>query len=398
MSIVKHPALSLGAAAGGSDPASERWAFSLAAPDRQLHARGLAALLPTGPADTLETRVRAFFAEGGAERLLVGALPFDRAANDILFAPREISDRGWAPAAARAPRLHIRPGPSRADYAQAVRAALAVIAAPQDAPGLEKVVLARALELEADEPVDPHALWSRLPADPHAARFLTPVAGPGTAPRWLVGATPELLVAKTGAGVASHPLAGSARRRADAAEDRAAAEALLASEKDRREHALVVEAILDILSPLCSELDAPSAPALMSAGAVWHLGTRIAGRLRDPSGISAAGLAALLHPTPAVAGTPRDAATALIARLEASPRGFYAGAVGWTDAAGDGAWHVSLRCAEVSGRIARLHAGAGVVAGSDPEAEAQETSAKLRTMLRALGVDEQGQDMLKTAR
>lgn len=206
--------------------------------------------------------------------------------------------------------------------------------------------------------------------------------------RRLVGASPELLISRRGAAILSHPLAGSARRSPDLTEDEAAAQALLTSDKDRREHGLVVEAIMDLLAPWCSDLRAPPGPALVSTRTMWHLGTRIEGRLRRPDEGSAAELAALLHPTPAVCGSPRDRAAELIRELEAYDRSFYAGAVGWTNAVGDGAWYVALRCAEVCGREARLYAGAGIVEGSDPAAEADETSGKFQAVLRALGVDE----------
>ena len=191
----------------------------------------------------------------------------------------------------------------------------------------------------------------------------------------------------------SHPLAGSARRSNDTAADQAAADSLDHSDKDHREHALVVEAILDILAPHCRQLTAPSQPELMGTQTMWHLGTHIEGKLKRPDEVSAAELAAALHPTPAVAGSPRKAATDLIHRLEGYERGFYAGAVGWTDMAGDGVWYVSLRCAEVAGAEARLYAGAGVVEGSTPEGEAAETSAKFQAMLRAFGIDEGGQPL-----
>ncbi len=122
---------------------------------------------------------------------------------------------------------------------------------------------------------------------------------------------------------------------------------------------------------------------------MWHLGTRIEGELKDPEALawtSSAALAALLHPTPAVCGTPRAPAADAIAALEPMPRGFYAGAVGWCDAAGDGDWHVALRCARVQGREARLFAGAGIVADSVPALEGAETRAKFNAMLNALGV------------
>ncbi|MNC45018.1 Isochorismate synthase DhbC [compost metagenome] len=145
---------------------------------------------------------------------------------------------------------------------------------------------------------------------------------------------------------------------------------------------------MDALAPWCSELRAPPAPALVSTRTMWHLGTRIEGRLHRPNEVSAAELAALLHPTPAVCGAPRDRAAAMIRELEAYDRGFYAGALGWTNAGGDGAWYVALRCAEICGAEAHLYAGAGIVDGSDPVAEADETSGKFQAVLRALGVGE----------
>lgn len=200
-----------------------------------------------------------------------------------------------------------------------------------------------------------------------------------------MGGTPELLLDKRGAEILSHPLAGSARRSTDAREDRAAAEALAGSEKDQREHALVVEFILDTLAPLCRTLGAPEGTCITSTGSMWHLGTRIAGRLRDKDQ-PAPVLAACLHPTPAVCGLPRDPAAELIRQLEPVQRDFYAGAVGWCDARGDGAWHVAIRCAELQGTHARLYAGAGIVPGSDPDSETRETGAKFGAMLSAFGL------------
>ncbi len=376
------------------------WAFGLAAPDISLFAQGLRRRLPPGPIDTLAARVRAFFdtlpnPDGGdpCPRLLVGALPFDRRADDMLFLPRQVSNAPWPmpDRVAAGPSWTVTAEPARADYEAAVSRARAAIAASRgDADPLTKVVLSRSLKLEADGPVDPFALWLALRADAAATRFITPVGpGPGGTPRRLVGASPELLVSRTGRRVLSHPLAGSAARSPDLAEDEAAALRLKVSDKDRREHAVVVEAILDSLSPYCRDLSAPGEASLMSTRTLWHLGTPIEGRLKSPE-TTAVELAAALHPTPAVAGSPRDRAVALIDELEGYDRGFYAGAVGWTNAAGDGAWRVSLRCAEVSGRMARLYAGAGVVEGSDPRMEAEETSAKFQAVLRALGIDETG--------
>lgn len=382
---------------------SGQWNFSLASQGVSLFARGLVERLPSGDAGSLEDRVSKFFERQGTQGSshLVGALPFDRQADDFIFAPAAISVRPPARQAQNgvtSRSFQVISEPSRTSYATAVAKALTLIAASgkQDTP-ITKVVLARTLKLVSDGAIDPHDLLARLEvlarhrADPQTVRYMTPLgAAPDGAPRWLVGATPELLASRSGDEVISHPLAGSARRSTDPTEDEAAAEKLMASAKDRREHALVVEAILDHLSPLCRELHAPSVPAMVSTGTMWHLGTRIVGRLKSADQISSAGLAALLHPTPAVAGTPREPATALIRQLEPVERGFYAGAVGWTEASGDGAWYVSLRCAEISGRTARLYAGAGIVEGSVPEAEADETSGKLLAMLNAFGIDETG--------
>lgn len=402
---VKRMADDYDAAAGHATP----WTFALASADSQLFASGLHQRLTPGPANTLAERVRRLFADdrdgsgrdgsGQAPDLLVGALPFDRTADDCLFQPETASDVPWALKAtgpAVQQRWRVRAEPSRADYERAVARALTIIAALQwDGTPLDKIVLSRSLVLETDTPIDVLALSARLTGDPGAVRFLTPLdPGADGQPRHLVGATPELLISKTGATVRSYPLAGSARRSADPVEDRAAATALMRSDKDQREHRWVVEAILDRLAPLCSDLDAPKRPVMVSTRTMWHLGTQISGRLKHPDDVSAAGLAALLHPTPAVGGTPRERAAALIPELEGYDRGFYAGAVGWTDRAGDGAWYVSLRCAEVSGRRARVFAGAGIVAGSDPAAEADETSAKLQAILRALNIDEDGRPLV----
>ena len=395
------------ASAGVSDAAPQMsWIFALTGPDDRIFATGLGQRLRPGPADTLGQRVRDFFAEQAATQgahpgdpgaILVGAMPFDRAADDFLYQPAHNSATPWELPAGAAIAAHwdVRPHPARAEYMHAVEQALAHIARSQDsATPLHKIVLSRSLVLEADHSIDVPALWARLNADPSAVRFLTSIgSGRHGEQRHLVGATPELLLRKKGAQILSHPRAGSARRSSDAARDRAAADSLAQSPKDQREHQWVVEAILDALAPYCSQLSAPKTPAIVSTDSMWHLGTRIEGVLKQPDATHAAELAALLHPTPAVGGTPHSAASALIPKLEGYDRGFYAGAVGWVDAGGDGAWYVSLRCAEVSGNSARVYAGAGIVEGSTPEAEAEETSAKLVAILRALGIDESGRPL-----
>ena len=193
-----------------------------------------------------------------------------------------------------------------------------------------------------------------------------------------VGASPELLVRRRGEIVESRPVAGTT-----VADSDEALLALAASVKDTREHRYVVDAIVDTLGAHCSELSVAATPEVAVFGPVAHLATPIHGRLHI-SQPNALDLARLLHPTPAVGGTPRAAALDAIRALEGFDRGRYAGPVGWVDARGDGEWAIALRGAELDGARARLVAGAGIVAGSDPDAEWAETQAKLEPMLRAL--------------
>lgn len=371
--------------------------FALNALKGRMTALGVRRRLETGPADTLADRVERFFSTiDGGPALLVGALPFDRDADDCLFQPDRLTNdvRLFDPRSnpAQPRRWTVRAEPSASAYRDAVAQALQLMEQAQADP-LVKVVLSRSLVLIADGPVDPQWLAARLSNDPAVACFIAGLGlDAGGRQRTLVGATPELLVSKTGRDIASHPLAGSAVRHADPEQDRLSAAALEQSEKDRREHAMVVEAILDTLAPYCSQLRAAGGAAARPTATMWHLGTSIEGRLKDAD-MSSAALAALLHPTPAVGGCPTRRAREVIRELESYDRGFYSGAVGWTDAAGDGAWYVSLRCAEVAGSEVRLYAGAGIVRGSIPEGEVRETSAKFQTMLRALGVDEEGRSL-----
>ncbi|MDP9429153.1 MAG: isochorismate synthase [Actinomycetota bacterium] len=246
---------------------------------------------------------------------------------------------------------------------------------------LAKVVLARDLLVTADAPLDPPALLARL-----AARFpdCWTFAVDG-----LLGATPELLLRRTGRQLSSRVLAGTAPRGAGADDERLAA-GLLASAKDRAEHALAVDSLVRALQPYCTTLTAPEEPELLTLANVRHLATDVTGVERRRSARGRAGLLELVgavHPTAAVCGTPTKAAAALIGELEDMDRGRYAGPVGWVDARGDGEFGLALRCAELSDRdpaSARLFAGCGIVAGSDPAAELAETQAKFAAFQAAL--------------
>ena len=158
---------------------------------------------------------------------------------------------------------------------------------------------------------------------------------------------------------------------------------LLASTKDRAEHQITIDTVLDALLPFCSYVDSEPEPSIVTLANVQHLASLCEGRLSSPPA-SVLTLVEALHPTPAVCGFPRDRALDAIARLEGFDRGRYAGTVGWVDRAGNGRFAVSIRCAEVTGPSARLFAGNGIVADSDPTAELIETRAKLNALLTAL--------------
>ncbi len=258
-----------------------------------------------------------------------------------------------------------------AQWDGAIAAALMEI----DAGAIDKVVLAREVVVEADAPFVVRDVLDRLTRSQPGCY----VYGDGG----FVGATPELLVRRTGREVVSRPMAGTTPRRDDPHADDDAVAALIDSNKDDREHRLVVDAVLSALAPSVSSIEVGD-PVAERFTSVTHLTTTIIGALHAQSSANAWELAQALHPTPAVGGSPRDAALATIARLESFSRGNYGGPVGWVDANGDGEFAVALRCAEIDGVRARLLAGAGIVDGSDPDLEWAETQAKLEPMLRCL--------------
>ncbi len=241
--------------------------------------------------------------------------------------------------------------------------------------GLTKVVLAREVFADAEQPFDRATVLHRL-RGAYPGCFLFLVDG-------FLGASPELLVRRAGDVVRAQPMAGTAPRDADPAADAALADALLASPTYRHEHQITIDMVYDTLLPWCSYLDYEAEPSVVAVANVQHLATFVEGRLSQPAP-SVLDLVAALHPTPAVSGSPRELAAAWIDANEGFDRGRYAGTVGWVDGAGNGTWAVSIRCAEVAGTRARLFAGNGIVADSDPATELAETEAKLAAMLSAL--------------
>lgn len=259
-------------------------------------------------------------------------------------------------------------------YERAVAAAVERIRAGR----LEKVVLAREVRAEAPRAHDAAALFGALrELFPSCFSFCV-----GTPEAAFLGASPELLIRRRGAGAQTVALAGSTRRSADPAVDDHLGEQLRNSEKNRVEHAIVVRRIQRALRAHSVWVETGGEPELIKVANIQHLATPIHAQLADPR--SAVELAGLLHPTPAVGGEPNSDATRLIAELEDMDRGWYAAPVGWMDALDDGDFCVGLRSALLRDRVAHLFAGAGIVADSDPESELAETELKLGALLPLL--------------
>ncbi len=240
---------------------------------------------------------------------------------------------------------------------------------------LDKVVLAREAAVEADGPFPRAELLRRLQRRPGGSTFLYASDG-------FVGASPELLIRRRGRVATSRPMAGTVPQGDSAGAEADGLARLTGSPKEAVEHRLVVDAVAEGLAKVADRVEV-GRPEVVRLATVAHLATEITADLTGPLP-TALELAGLLHPTPAVGGSPRDAALAAIAALEPFDRGRYAGPVGWVDRAGDGEWAVALRCATLDGRRAHLIAGAGIVPGSDPDAEWAETEHKLRAMLEVL--------------
>ena len=267
----------------------------------------------------------------------------------------------------------VRPGVDVATYLRAVAAIRDAVQRGE----ITKAVVARDVFVESSEPISVHALLRRLRAS-FGSSYRYSIDG-------LVGASPELLVARNGDDVSSNPLAGTTPRTGDPATDKRLAAELRASEKNQIEHRVVIDMVHDTLLPWCSYLDWQPEPDVVAVANVQHLGTRIEGKLSLPLP-HVVQLMQALSPTPALGGHPRDAALALLAQHEGLARGRYGGSVGWCDRHGNGTWAVTIRCAEVSAdrRVARLFAGGGIVAQSEPLSELAETQAKFQAMLAAI--------------
>jgi isochorismate synthase len=333
----------------------------------------------------------------GTGPVAMGALPFSPTVDGVLVVPELVIGRGedgtrWittigadrvhapdtldlpamAPTDRAAPTTYaLRSERDPGEWCDAVAEARQVLRAGT----ARKVVLARAVSIDTDRPLSIGQILRHL-AEAYPSCMLYSADG-------FVGASPELLVARAGDHVWSHPMAGTAPRSSDPSTDARLAAQLLASTKDREEHRLTIDMVHDTLLPWCSYLDEEAEPQIVAMANVSHLATRVEGRLSSPPA-SVIELMTALHPTPAVGGDPRSTALELIGQMEGLDRGRYGGPVGWVDGRGNGTWAVGIRCAEIDGNRARLFAGVGVLPDSDPQAELAETRAKLQALLGAV--------------
>ena len=267
----------------------------------------------------------------------------------------------------------VRDGVALSTYIAAVEAARNAVRSGD----LTKAVIARDVFVQSDVPIDIHQLLLRL-----RTSF-------GTSYRYsfdgFVGASPELLVAIHDDEITSHPLAGTTPRTGDAQQDALLAKQLLESAKNQIEHRVVIDMVHDTLLPHCSYLDWEAEPSVVQVANVQHLGTQLVGKLSEPR-MHVLDAALALSPTPALGGFPREQALQLIAQYEGMNRDKYGGAIGWFDSRGNGVFAVAIRCAQFNDARtqARLFAGGGIVADSDPQEELAETNAKLQAMLAAI--------------
>ena len=305
-------------------------------------------------------------------RRLTAALPAGRDPSAALAPLRAMAH----PPSARIPEaaahvIEARPSPT--EWRDLVGEAVGAI----KAGAYQKLVLARSVRVSGEAITDPFGIVEQLRTGrPEFYAF-----GWQEGDAVFLGASPELLVARSGLSVRSHPFAGTAPRGRGEDEDAALGQSLMASTKNRREHRLVTEDIAARLDEVTSDLVVPTTPSLRRMPNYHHLSTEIAGTLKRELPVLA--LAGMLHPTPAVGASPREA-LGFLDKLEPLDRGWYAGGIGWTDPRGNGEVALGLRCALVRGLEARLYAGNGIVADSDPDVELAETRLKLQALMDLL--------------
>lgn len=376
--------------------------FFLASPRQTLLGKGIFAQVPTihktDPENSsLSQRVKTALSEaekkGYHNPFIVGAIPFDPQHSECLIIPKKmiLSTSLQHEAIETETRpfpnvMNLQSIPQPIEYVHNVNKGIELIKNEE----LDKIVLARSLHITASSAIEIPPLLRQLAAHNSTGYTFSVDLSHSSKEKLnkvktLIGASPELLVSKSGNQLIANPLAGSRPRSADAIEDQRRAKELLHSSKDLHEHAVVVKKVADVLRPFCKILEVPETPSLVQTETMWHLSTEINGIVADDQTTSL-DVAIALHPTPAVCGSPTEAARQAITEIEPFDRSFFTGMLGWCNADGDGEWIVTIRCAEVEGQEMRLFAGAGIVEESKAEHELEETVAKFRTMLLALGL------------
>lgn len=315
--------------------------------------------------------------------VLFGVVPFNQENPTKFVIPEQLfvssSTRALHTNALSASDARVISSPSGNHYKQGVTDLLDMFANTE----LSKVVLSRAIEVATDTDIQQQILLRNLLSiNSKGYTFAASISDDHK----LMGASPELLVAKKGSHLVSNPLAGSRPRAESDAQNQRSVDSLLNTKKDLHEHGLVVEEVERVMSKYCHNLYTPMVPSVIETKTMLHLSTLLEGQIDDPT-TSVLRVAADLHPTPAVCGYPREEAYDAIRKLEQFDRGYFTGMVGWCDARGNGEWVVTIRCAEVQKRQMKVFAGAGIVGESHPQSELDETGAKMNTILTAAGIE-----------
>lgn len=329
--------------------------------------------------------------ENGEEKpVVIGAIPFDTTRQPALIVPKETlifdskslnKELTVSPCMKGAKR--IEQVPSGKTFEKMVQQSVQHI----HETTLKKVVLARTLDISSEGKVSVPLLIESL-AKSNTKGYTFAINTGDKEVATLVGASPELLIRKSGNTVIANPLAGSRKRTHNKEQDQKLAESLLNSEKDLHEHKVVVDMVCRELKPFFKTIEVPNHPSILYTDSMIHLSTVISGELLNPQ-ISSLTLASALHPTPAVCGEPRREAFQLIQDIEPFDRSFFTGIVGYMEASGDGEWIVTIRCAQVKEQHITVYAGAGIVESSVPQDEKNETGAKFQTMLHAMGIQKE---------
>jgi len=314
--------------------------------------------------------------------VLFAAVPFDENTPTKFFIPEKLyvssSTRERKKESQSQNKATVISPPTGNDYKQGVSTLLNLF----DTTELSKVVLSRSVRIATDESIDQNALLKNLLSINSSGYTFCANIGDNAK---LMGASPELLLAKKGAHVISNPLAGSRPKSQDETDNQQSCTSLLDTQKDLNEHSFVVEEVEKVLSRYCHNLFTPMVPSVIETETMLHLSTVLEGQADDPN-TNSLQIAADLHPTPAVCGFPRQSAYQAIREIETFERGYFTGMIGWCDARGNGEWVVTIRCAEVNQHEMCIYAGAGIVNESSPQSELDETGAKMGTILKAAGI------------